>query len=44
MADPPAARAARSAAAAAFARITFDPARQSAAYLTLFSRLVDSEN
>jgi len=44
MADPPAARAARSAAAAAFARITFDPARQCAAYLTLFSRLVDSEN
>jgi len=39
MSDPPAARAARSAEAAAFARATFDPERQVAAYLELFARL-----
>lgn len=40
LAEPPPARAARSAAAAAFARAAFDPARQVAAYLDLFGRLI----
>ena len=39
IAEPAAARAARSAEARAYARTTFDPARQVAAYLDLFTRL-----
>ena len=40
MAEPPAARGARSAAARSFARRTFDPVHQVAAYLALFERLL----
>ena len=40
-ADSPSTRASRSTAARAFARTTFDPAHQVAAYLTLFQALVD---
>jgi len=39
-AEPPATRAVRSTEARAFARTTFDPVRQAAAYLTLFQALV----
>ena len=39
MGEPPAARQARSAEARAYARATFDPARQVAAYLALFEGL-----
>ena len=38
----PAERSVRAASARAFARTTFDPARQSAAYLDLFSRLIST--
>ncbi|MGD1030544.1 MAG: glycosyltransferase [Opitutaceae bacterium] len=41
-AEPPEVRAARSLEAAAFARATFDPTRQVAAYLDLFQRLLKS--
>jgi glycosyltransferase involved in cell wall biosynthesis len=40
IAEPAATRAGRSAAARAYARETFDPARQVTAYLTLFERLI----
>jgi len=40
-ADPPGTRAARAAEAAAFARATFDPVRQVAAYLELFGKLTN---